>query len=113
MLADGVVDFVGAALLGADAELVGVEAVEALAVFVVGVEGGVDGTGDAVAVADEVVVGTGLALAADESVAGVADAGVGRGAVDGVLAADEDAGVGLRAPEGTRRAFGAEAVVVG
>lgn len=50
-----IVLFVGSALLGADAELVGEVSADAVAVAGVGVVLGVDGAGDAVAVADEIV----------------------------------------------------------
>ena len=61
----------------ADAELVGVETRNAVAVGGGGVVDRVDGAGHAVTVADEVVGGALLTLTAHQTVTGNADAGVG------------------------------------
>lgn len=104
--------FVGAALLGADSVLVGVVANAAVAVARRGVVGRVDGTGHAVPVADEVVAGTLLAQAGHQSEARQALAGVGRGGVGRVLAADVDTLAAGRTPVGPRGTLRTDPVVV-
>ena len=62
-----IVDFIGLAFLGADAELVGVESGVAVAPGPLFVVGRVDRTGHTVSVADEVVVRASLTFVVDES----------------------------------------------
>ena len=62
-----IVFFVGSAFLGADSELVGEVSADAVAVVGFGIEFGVDGAGDAVSVADEVVGGAFLAGSSQQS----------------------------------------------
>lgn len=113
LLSVGVVDLVGSALSGADARLVGEETVGALASLGDWAEDGVDGTGDTVSAADEVVLRAGVADAVEDGVVGVADAFASDGVIDGVLAADIDAGLSLGAVDGSTGASRADASVVG
>ena len=72
-----VVNFVGSTFSGADAELIGVESLLAIAVSGLRVVLRVDGTGDTVSVADEVVVGALLTNTGHESISVKTSASVG------------------------------------